>query len=172
MPRSVRSSRWLFVPACFALVLLVWCVSQQPAFAQHRHQEGKKDFKREVESLEEQWRVAQLAEDVPTMDKMLSEDYVGISINGQVNTKTQQLDRTRNRTLVITKMGLSDMKVKLVGSIAIVTSLAEVEGTNEGTSMTGTYRYIRVYQRLPGGIWKITNFEATLVHKRMQDRRS
>lgn len=172
MPRSARSFRWLLVPACFAVVLVVWCAAAPVALAQHRHQEGKKDFKREVELLEEQWRVAQLAEDVPAMDKLLSEDYVGISINGQVNTKTQQLDRIRNRTLVITKMTLSDVKVKLIGTIAIVTSLAEVEGTNEGASMTGTYRYTRVYQRMPGGVWKITNFEATRVPKRLQDQRS
>ena len=64
---------------------------------------------------------------------------------------------------VLTKIDLSDVKVKLIGSIAIVTSLAEVEGTNEGAPMQGTYRYTRVYQRLPSGVWKITSFEATRV---------
>jgi ketosteroid isomerase-like protein len=53
--------------------------------------------------------------------------------------------------------------VKLVGSIAIVTSHAEVEGTNEGVPVQGTFRYTRVYQRLPSGAWKITSFEATRV---------
>jgi hypothetical protein len=38
-----------------------------------------------------------------------------------------------------------------------------VEGTNNGSSMTGLYRYTRVYQRLPSGVWKITNFEATRI---------
>jgi ketosteroid isomerase-like protein len=80
-----------------------------------------------------------------------------------VNTKAQQLERMRTRKLVITKVQLSDMKVKLVGSVAIVTSRAEVEGTNEGVSMKGMYRYTRVYQRLPSGEWKITSFEATRI---------
>jgi ketosteroid isomerase-like protein len=137
-----------------------------PALAAVKHHGSKKDARQQVEALEEQWRVAQIANDIPTMDSLLSDDFVGISMVGQVNTKAQQLDRTRNRTLVITSMTLSDQKVKLVGKIAIVTCQADVVGENEGKNMTGQYRYTRVYQRLPSGVWKITNFEATRIPKR------
>jgi ketosteroid isomerase-like protein len=135
------------------------------AFAGHLQplHEKKHDAKRQVEALEEQWRQAQLAGDVATMDKLLSDDYIGISMTGQVNTKIQQLDRMRTRKVVLTKLDLGEMQVKLVGSIAIVTSRAQVEGTNEGVAVQGTYRYTRVYQRLPSGGWKITSFEATRV---------
>jgi ketosteroid isomerase-like protein len=125
--------------------------------------EKKHDAKRQVEALEEQWRVAQLAGDVITMDKLLSDDYIGISITGQVNTKMQQLDRMRMHKVVLSKLDLGERQVKLIGSIAIVTSRAEVEGTNDGAPIQGTFRYTRVYQRLPSGAWKITSFEATRV---------
>lgn len=125
--------------------------------------EKKRDAKKDVEALEEQWRVAQLAGDVVAMDKLLSDDYIGISMTGQVNTKAQQLERLRNRVVMLKRLDLGERKVKLVGTIAIVTSLAEVEGTNEGSPMTGTYRYTRVYQYLTGRGWKITSFEATRV---------
>jgi ketosteroid isomerase-like protein len=70
----------------------------------------------------------------------------------------------RNREMVVTTIVLSDVKVKLIGTTAaIVTSLADVDGTSEGASMHGKYRYTRVYSRLPTGTWKITNFEATRV---------
>jgi ketosteroid isomerase-like protein len=123
----------------------------------------KHDEKKQVELLEEQWRTAQLAADLPTMEKMLADDYIGISMSGQVNTKAQQLERMRTRKLVLTKLELSDMKVKLVGSVAIVTSVADIEGTNEGAPVQGKYRYTRVYQHLPAGGWKITSFEATRI---------
>ncbi len=97
------------------------------------------------------------------MDKLLSDDYVGITMSGQVVTKTQQLDRLRTRTLVLTKIQLDDVKVKLIGTTAFVTSHAEVEGTDDGTPTHGNYRYTRVYTRLPSGTWQITNFEATRV---------
>lgn len=137
-----------------------------PAFCAGWNQplhEKKHDAKRQVEALEEQWRAAQLAGDVTTMDKLLSDDYIGISITGQVNTKMQQLDRMRMRKVVLSKLDLGERQVKLIGSIAIVTSRAEVEGTNDGVPIQGTFRYTRVYQRLPSGAWKITSFEATRV---------
>jgi len=71
------------------------------------------------------------------------------------------LHRVADRRLTLTKIELSDMKVKLVGTAAIVTSRAQVEGTNDGRPVTGIFRYTRVYRHLPTGQWKITSFEAT-----------
>ena len=134
------------------------------AHANGPHPKRNDQYKRQVEKLEETRRIAQLNADVDVMDKLLSDDYVGITMNGMVVTKAQQLDRMRNRSLVISRIVLDDVKVKLIGTTtAVVTSLAEVDGTNDGTPMQGKYRYTRVYTRLPSGTWKITNFEATRV---------
>lgn len=133
--------------------------------------EKKHDAKKQVEALEEQWRTAQLAGDAATMDSLLSDDYIGISMTGQVNTKAQQLDRMRSHKLMLTRLDLGELQIKLVGAIAIVTSQAQVEGTNEGLPVKGTFRYTRVYQRLPSGAWKITSFEATRVPASRDDLR-
>jgi ketosteroid isomerase-like protein len=127
------------------------------------HPKQKEGYKQQVEKLEETWRLAQLNDDVPAMDKLLSEDYVGITMSGQVVTKMQQLDRMKNREVVLSKIVLDDVKIKLIGTTAIVQSRADVDGTSDGSPMHGTYRYTRVYSRLPSGTWKITNFEATRV---------
>lgn len=156
--------------AVVLLTCFIALIGAQQAHAANQKSEKKHDVKKAVEALEEQWRKAQLAGDVATMDRMLSEDFIGISMTGQLNTKAQQLERIRTRKLVITKVQLSDMKVKLVGSVAIVTSRAEVEGMNDGASMKGMYRYTRVYQRLPSGEWKITSFEATRIQPRRPER--
>jgi ketosteroid isomerase-like protein len=146
-----------------ALVVLAGAFWTLSARADPPHHKMKETYRKQVEGLEETWRTAQLNDDAATMDKLLSDDYVGITMNGQVVTKMQQLDRMRNRQMVLTKMELTDVKVKLIGTTAVVTSLADVEGTNDGEPMHGTYRYTRVYLRLPSGTWKITNFEATRV---------
>ncbi len=128
------------------------------------HGQQKRATRESIEVLEEQWRKAQLSGDVAAMDSLLSDDYVGISAFGQVNTKAQQLDRVRSRSMVLSQLELSDIKVKLIGdAVAIVTSRAEIKGSSDGAPVTGTFRYTRVYQRLPGGTWKITSFEATRV---------
>jgi ketosteroid isomerase-like protein len=133
-----------------------------PAMAQHQHQHHpKKQAHSQIEALEHQWQVAMLADDVTAMDKLLSDDYLGITGTGELLTKAQQLDRMKTRNINISQLTTSDVKIKLVGSIAIVTSLAQVEGVSNGTPLQGSYRYTRVYQRLPSGVWKVTSFEAT-----------
>jgi ketosteroid isomerase-like protein len=165
MPLSGRPIRRTLIPSTLVLtaVVLGWPAQAFCAAWNQPLHEKKHAAKQQVEALEEQWRQAQLGGDVATMDKLLSDDYIGISMTGQVNTKEQQLDRMRLHKIALTKLDLGERQVKLIGSIAIVTSRAEVEGTNEGAPVKGTFRYTRVYQRLPSGVWKITSFEATRV---------
>jgi ketosteroid isomerase-like protein len=144
--------------AAGTLAALLFCL---PALAaQHQHH-PKRQAHGQIEALEHQWQVAMLADDVTAMDKLLSDDYLGITGTGELLTKAQQLDRMKTRNISISQLSTSDVKIKLVGSIAIVTSLAQVEGVSNGAPLQGSYRYTRVYQRLPSGAWKVTSFEAT-----------
>jgi ketosteroid isomerase-like protein len=129
---------------------------------------GARNLRDQVEVLERQWKQAALSNNIEVMDHLLSEDYLGITATGQVVTKPQQLDRMRSHTFAVTSLDVSDVKIKLISQhAAIVTSLAQVEGTNDGRPIHGSFRYTRVYQRLPGGTWKITSFEATHVPQRL-----
>jgi ketosteroid isomerase-like protein len=145
------------------MVLLAAAALGLSGHADGPHPKLHDQYKHQVEKLEDVWRTAQLSGDVSGMDQLLSDDYVGITMSGQVVTKMQQLDRMKNRSLVLSKMELSDVKVKLIGSTAIVTSLAEVDGSNDGQPIHGTFRSTLVYSRSLSGMWKITNFEATRV---------
>ncbi len=144
-----------------ALALCVIVLSGPPTFALH----GVKnhDAKQQIEQLEDEWRAAQMTGDVATMDRLLSDDYIGISMSGQVNTKAQQLARIRSHALTVSRLDIEDRKIKLLGQVAVVTVRASVQGVNEGTPLNGNFRYTRVYQHLPTGAWKITNFEATRI---------
>src|SRR5258708_12767342 len=107
-------------------VVMGWAA---PAFCARGNEplrEKKHDAKRQVEALEEQWRQAQLAGDVATMDKLLSDDYIGISMTGQVNTKIQQLDRMRSHKFVLTTLELGETQVKLIRSLPIGTPRAHL----------------------------------------------
>ena len=159
--RPIRDS--LMASVVVLTVVAGPCVRFARASHGHPLHERKHDAKRQVEALEDEWRQAELSGDIATMDKLLADDYIGISMSGQVNTKTQQLDRMRTHKLVLTKIDIGETQVKLVGAIAIVTSRAAVEGSDDGTAIQGTYRYTRVYQRRPSGDWKITSFEVTRV---------
>jgi ketosteroid isomerase-like protein len=154
MCRIRRTSRWL----SFALLTLL--LSHTLYAEKH---ERKRSEREEITHLEERWRQAQLAEDTSAMDRLLSDEFLGITAAGQVVTKAQQLDRMRTRRLDINRMDISNIKMKISGNVAVVTSLAMIEGTADGKPLRGAFRYTRVYHRVGRGDWKITNFEATRV---------
>lgn len=136
--------------------------------APHR---GSHPLVAQVQALEQQWRQALLTDDTETMDRLLSDDYLGIMSNGQVVTKPQQLDRMKTHDFTLTRLDISDMKIKLLSRhAAIVTSLAQVEGSSGEHPLHGSFRYTRVYQRLANGTWKITSFEATHVPAHLASR--
>lgn len=127
------------------------------------HRGPKHEYQKEVEQLEDKWRNAQLKGDAAAMDELLDDEYIGITANGLVTTKAQQLERVRAHRVQLNKLDFSDVKVKILGETAVVTCLAEVEGENDGVAIHGMYRYTRVYARLANGSWKIMNFEATRI---------
>ena len=60
---------------------------------------------KEIEALEEQWRLAVISNNVTQMDHLLSDDYIGISATGTVETKAQVLAQRKAGTVRIKALG-------------------------------------------------------------------
>lgn len=118
---------------------------------------------KQIESLEMAWRQAVVDNNIPAMDHLLAEDYVGITANGTIEDKTQTIAQRKAGTIRITTLNLDDLKIRLYGDIAVVTSIAELAGINGQSDISGKYRYTRVYNRRLGE-WKIVSFEASRIH--------
>jgi ketosteroid isomerase-like protein len=149
---------------CLLLLCFTFWALTQPAFAMPAlpHRPGK-ELHKEIEALEMQWRQAQLSNDVSVMDRLLADDYIGISASGIIETKPEALALRRAGTLHITALDLNDLKVRIYGDTAVVTSRADLEGTNGAANISGKYRYTRVYNRRYGE-WKIVSFEASRIN--------
>ncbi len=126
----------------------------------------KHESRHEIDQLEEDWRKAILNSDTKAMDPLLAEDYIGITANGTIEDKDQTLAKLRSSGKHITSLTISERKVRFYGKTAVVTSLAEVQGTNvDGDEMGGRYRYTRVYVRNAQGVWKIVSFEDSRIRE-------
>jgi ketosteroid isomerase-like protein len=55
--------------------------------------------------------------------------------------------------------------VRFYGTTALVTSLAEVQGTTPEGNISGSYRFTHVYARNAQGKWKIVSFEASKIRE-------
>jgi len=145
------------------LLALLLCASLAgAAFAQHVK---KKTYKQQIEQLESEYFQAQRTDDAATIDRLLSDDYIGINAQGMVSTKAQTLARLQARQIVINKLDVHDQKISIHSNTAIVTSEVEIDVTNNSTQpathVHSKLRYTRVYLLYPSGTWRIVNFEAT-----------
>ncbi len=118
---------------------------------------------KQIEALEMQWRQAQVDNDITVISSLLADDYVGISANGTIEDKSQAIAQRKAGTIRITQLDLDDLKVRLYGDTAVVTSKADLQGVNGQSDISGKYRYTRVYNRRLGQ-WKIVSFEASRIH--------
>ena len=144
--------------AVAALIVLASC---HPAWALPHREKG--EIHKEIEALEEQWRQATVTNNIGEMNRLLADDYVGITSNGTVENKQQALAQRSAGTVRIERLEITETRVRVYGDTAVVTSQADLEGSNGTSDISGQYRYTRVYNRRLGQ-WKIVSFEASRMH--------
>lgn len=115
-----------------------------------------------------EWREALLTNNIPEISNLLADDYLGISADGTLETKADVLAKRRSGHFKITELNLSDIKIRIYGATAVVTSKAEVAGTAGSKPIGGFFRYTRVYTKR-GDQWKIVSFEASRIHPHIHD---
>jgi len=123
------------------------------------------EYRHEIDQLEEEWRAAMLAGNSAALDTLLADDYTAITARGAIQTREQAIDNLRSKTLQLTALTISDRKVRIYGTTAVVTSLAELTGSRNDQEMSGRYRYTHVYVRNQQGQWKIVSFEASRIQE-------
>jgi len=161
--RSRLVGQVLLLGVVFSLAAEAYAIPVPPVPFTHH---DSAQLHKEIESLEQDWRLALLSANIPEIDHLLADDYLGVTANGTLETKADLLAMRRSGTIKFSELNLSDLKVRVYGDTAVVTSKAEVSGTNGGTDISGRYRYTRVYNRR-NGKWRIVSFEAS----RMPDGR-
>jgi ketosteroid isomerase-like protein len=121
------------------------------------------EYRREIDQLEDKWRDAMLKSNSAVLDGLLADDYTAITSTGAILTKEQTLANLRSGALQLSEINISDRKVRIYGSTAVVTSLAELAGSRSDEDLAGRYRYTRVYAHNANGQWKIVSFEASRI---------
>jgi ketosteroid isomerase-like protein len=154
-----------FARSSVGCLLLLGCAVEMSLAAPAVPRAQRHEYRHEIDQMEDAWRMAMLKSNRAAMDALLADDYTAITAKGAIQTKEQTLDNLRSGSLQLTALSISDRKVRIYGSTAVVTSLAELTGSRNNQEMTGRYRYTRVYVRNQLGQWKIVNFEASRIQE-------
>ncbi|HET9099563.1 MAG TPA: nuclear transport factor 2 family protein [Acidobacteriaceae bacterium] len=148
------------------LLLLLWLPASHATSIPHPHPQPRQVV-HIIEKLECLWQKAELTGNTATMANMLSEDYLGIDGDGTLATKAETIASFRKGKTKFTQIHTWDRKIRVFGSTAVVVSKAHVTGEHDGESLSGYYRYTRVYHRR-NGVWRIVSFEASTSRPRRQ----
>lgn len=160
LPRSVR---WISA-AVLALTFVLGAAARPPQ-ANNMPRGQRHESRHDIDQLEEVWKDALLHRNVSAMDALLADDYIAITPNGTLQSRDQTLASLRSGAMQIKSLEFSDRKVRFYGQTALVTSRAELTGTNAGTDFSGSYRDTRVYVRNEQSQWKIVSFEASRIRQ-------
>jgi ketosteroid isomerase-like protein len=160
--------RLAFPARLLAVCFLFFAAAPIPGLAQTKTslpRSQRHEYRHEIDQLEEDWRNAMLKGNSAALDNLLADDYTAITAMGAIQNKQQAVANLRSGAFQLTALNVTDRKVRIYGSTAVVTSLADLTGTRNEQDVTGRYRYTRVYVRNSAGQWKIVSFEASRIQE-------
>lgn len=117
---------------------------------------------KEMQKLEDQWSNAIVKRDQYGLELLLSPLYVGISANGEVSTRNQQIAALFQKTTDPLTMEQRVISARLLGDVAVVngTYITRRKTGTETTEERGIFTH--VYQRVRSN-WLCINSQRTLV---------
>lgn len=118
----------------------------------------------EIAACEAALREAQLAADVAALDRLIAGELLFTGPDGQLATKSQDLDAHRPGTVRFVAHEPEELRVRRVGpDVAVAALRARLAVEVAGTVVRGTFRYTRVWAREGGEAWRVVGGHVSAV---------
>jgi ketosteroid isomerase-like protein len=91
-----------------------------------------KNMQEELTQWGKRWDQAMVANDANEMDRFISDDWVIVSTEGGITSKTIFLDFVKSGDLHHNKMDFEDIRVEIYGNTGVVTSKGTSSGAYKG----------------------------------------
>ena len=126
----------------FAAALVV---SSASLFAQsERSSEGV------IRGYEEELGTAMIQRDVPTLARLVGNDWTIQNDSGAAGTRDGFLSDIRSGKLVVKAFRLHDVRIRVFGDVAVVQGADDEETVYDGKPSNGTYNWLDVWVRRDG----------------------
>ncbi len=114
----------------------------------------------EIHDTEARLFKAMTCSDIAVLDKLLHEDLLFITPDGQAITKAMDMDSHRAGTMKVAEADYTIENINLIGDTAVVTMAMKASGTLLGQPIAGTFRYIRIWKWFGIG-WQVIGGSCT-----------
>lgn len=113
------------------------------------------DTEQQVKHLAAEWAAAEQRGDTAALDRILTDDFVGIGPRGFTLTKQEWLQRHQAGALVYDALSLDDIQVRVYGGDTAIMVARETQAARyQGQPMPGEFRTTLVWVRQDGD-WRL-----------------
>src|ERR1700690_1842092 len=125
----------------FVLAMLMVLSRGAVCGAQHSNAE------REIRALDDQRVAAILKQGVPTLDRLMADDFTYTHQGGVTDTKAEFLGEMKAGKGAFTSLKMSDVKVRILGNAAVLTGRCDITAKREGRDFAIPMHFTEVYAR-------------------------
>jgi ketosteroid isomerase-like protein len=122
---------------------------------------GSNDNQKTVAALDTQYQAAVKANDAPTMDRILADDFILVEGDGAVSTKADLLNEAKSGRIHYEHQEDLEQTVRVWGDTAMVTGKLWGKGSEGGKPFEWTLWYSDTYVRSAKG-WRYVFGQASL----------
>jgi len=116
-------------------------------------QDGQKGDEGQILALENAWNQAELQHDPAALQLILTDDFVITEPDGTMQTKREHMASTRDMSYHYDLLVSEDFRIKVYGTVAVVTGTYHEKGSSKGTHFDRRGRFTDTWIRL-GGTWR------------------
>ena len=122
---------------------------------------GSAEDKAAVAALDTQYQAAVKANDAPTMERILADDFVLVTGKGKSFNKADLLKAARDKSETYVHQEDTQQTVRVWGDTAVVTALLWIQGSNKGGAFDYKLWFSDTYERTPSG-WRYVFGQASI----------
>jgi ketosteroid isomerase-like protein len=132
---------------CGALAVWLGCVSGVSG------QTGQKGDEGQILALENAWNQAEVQHDPAALELILTDDFVITEPDGTMQTKREHMAATRDTSYHYDSLVSEDFRIKVYGTVAVVTGTYHEKGSSKGSHFDRRGRFTDTWIRL-SGTWR------------------
>ena len=116
-----------------------------------------------IRKLDEERIQAQIQGDVPALDRIYADDFIGIGPSGTVRTKPQVLADFTSHDLKFQSITTDDVQFRVYGNTVVETGRSIMVGQDKGKVVPRDNRFTRVWVRRQRRWRLVANHYSTLI---------
>ncbi len=118
------------------------------------------DAEQEIRKLDDQRIKAILDQDIPTLDRLMADDFTYTHQGGVTETKAEFLGAMKSGTGAFRSVKLSDVRVRIFGNAALITGRCDITAVRNGKDFAIPMHFTEVYSRTAGR-WRWLLWQST-----------